>query len=1101
MKKVVLFFTLVILCGISFSQNVTITGKVIDEKGDPLPGASISIKGTRTGISADNNGQFRILAKPGDVLVVSGAGLETTEVTIGTERTITITVKRLLILGTEVVVTALGISRQPKQLGYSISRVNADELTDQKGFKTWKRSGELDENSVRLSVGDKDYLPLKSVQIAVQIDGFRARVLFDYFFYSDKQKQLRGDFKLKLPAGASPYYFAFGGTEYLNKEKEPQTPFVYYSQNRKINLANDTIRSQRNNSWNNIKEAIVAPKEKAAYAYNEVVRGRVDPALMEWAGADVFSCSIYPIQGNKLHRIVIGYDINLAEADNNGLLNLVLPYTDIPKKLDIDMADLNGITYHISPGIKTQTKSGDRIKYHLENFKEKNFEITSRNEGTVFLKNEGNESYFALTYKPALPENLAGPGSEQAIFLLDVSLSSQPDKFNIWLKMIESLLNNNRGTIKKFAVLCFNTDAFWWRDYYSANNQSTVGDFFEYADKLSLMGATDIGLAIKEAAQPHWLKNKALPKTLFLLSDGDASWGEDDLYQLSKPVPPADKVFAFTTGLSGTDTRVLDHLCRQTNGAVFSVLNEEEAEKVSLAIKYKPWRIKSISLKDGSDILVAGRPYNIFPGQKLLLTGRGDVSSNDEVIVQLQQGSTEKNIAIPARLIISSNLTKRIYGQTAVTQLEDFSFKTEDASVKYATYYAVAGQSCSWVMLENDALYHRFGIKKETSKQFIDSNFVSSIIQGILEKESSEKTLGSAKETMKAWLQKLQRDSVVDISPDPLFTSYINHLPESSFEVTVSPVHASLKFRDEWFKTTNDELNKNILDYDKLAIAINNEKAVEGTANAFKVISSFAENNRSDLTLLRDVAFQLSSWDLDGKAYELCKRLITSRPAEPPAYKQIAGSLLKMDKTDLALVYYDMAFLTEWDSRFDGFDLINAIEYCKLLTAITNGKYKATDMSFVNSRLKTVKSFLQQQGIASGEADMMIVITWNTDNTDVDLHVREPNNEECYYRHTNTTNGGFLTNDAMEGFGPETYIMQKAPHGKYYVDIDYYRSSWIQTSAKSKILVTAYKNWGRSNEEVFQKVVELKRSERKQNRNNDDDDEDKLIKNVITMEF
>lgn len=1075
----------------------------MDEKGDPLPGVSISIKGTRTGVSADNNGQFRILAKPGDVLIVSGPGLEPTEVTVGTERTITITVKRIVITGTEVVVTALGITRQRKELGFSTTRISYDELSADKnlGFKTWKRSGDLDENSVRLSVGDKDYLPLKSVQIAVQIDGFRARILFDYFFYSNKPRRLRGDLKLKLPAGASPYYFAFGGTEYLNKDMQiQQTPFISYPSDDKINLTNDTIKSQRHNNWSNIKEAIVAPKEKAAYAFNEVVRGRVDPALMEWAGADVFSCSIFPIEENKLHRIVIGYDINLAEADNNAILNLILPYADVPKRLDIDISNIPGIIHTISPDIKTKTISGSRVKYHLENFKEKSFEIATQTTQSVFLRNDGNENYFALSFKPELVQNLAGPGSDKAVFMLDVSLSSQPDKFNIWLKMIETLLNNNREIIKKFAVLCFNTDAFWWREYYSANNQSTVGDFLEFADRLSLMGATDLGLALKEASHPLWLKDNTSSKTLFLLSDGDASWGEDNLYQLSKPVSPADKIFAFTTGLSGTDTRVLDHLCRQTNGAVFSVLNEEEAEKVAFAIKYKPWRINSISLKNGNDILIAGRPYNIFPGQKLLITGRGRINPGDELIIQLQQGSEEKNITIPAKLIISSNLTQRIYGQVSVTQLEDFSFKTEDASVKYATYYGVAGQSCSWVMLENDWLYNRYGLKKETSRQFIDSNFVSSIIQKLLEKEAKEMTLGSAKENMKAWLRKLQQDEILDISPDSTFTSYIDHLPESSFDVNVAPLKASLKFQNEWFKATNDELNKSLLDYDNLMRVVNNEKQMEGKANAFKLISSFAENNRSDITLLREVAFQLSEWNLDGKAYELCKRLITSRPAEPPTYKQIANSLLKIGKTDLALLYYDIAFLTEWDSRFDGFDLINAIEYYKLLKSIKNGKYMASNMSFINKRMEDVKSFLDNQGIEAGEADMMIVITWNTDNTDVDLHVREPNNEECYYQHMRTKNGGYLTNDATQGFGPETYIIQKAPHGKYYLDIDYYSSSRVQTSAKSKILVTAYKNWGRSNEEVFQKIVELKRSEKRQTKNNAND-EDKLLKNVIIMEF
>ena len=133
MRKIASLLTmLVFFCALAFGQNRTISGTVTDEKGDILPGASVRIKNTRTGVAADNNGQFRIVANTGDVLVVSGAGLETTEATIGTGNTITIAVKRNVISGTEVVVTALGVSRQPKELGYSVSKVKAAELTQAK---------------------------------------------------------------------------------------------------------------------------------------------------------------------------------------------------------------------------------------------------------------------------------------------------------------------------------------------------------------------------------------------------------------------------------------------------------------------------------------------------------------------------------------------------------------------------------------------------------------------------------------------------------------------------------------------------------------------------------------------------------------------------------------------------------------------------------------------------------------------------------------------------------------------------------------------------------------------------------------------------------
>ncbi len=1082
-------------------QRNLVSGMVTNAKGDPLPGVTVIVGGTSTGTSTDNNGRYRITAQKGQVIYFTLVGMVPRQLTVDTARIINVILEVAQQNLQEVVVTGYMVQKK-KSLTGSVTRVSASAISSYsaKKLKTWQRNGELDENSVQLFVGDKDMLPLKKVQVAVQVDGFRARLIFDYFFYSDKAKQLRGNFKLKLPAGASPCYFAFGNKEYLNTGKQNSFgAFVQYAAAEPMYLDADTLRRQR--ITEDLREAMVVPKEKAAYAYNEVVRGRADPALMEWAGADIFSCSVYPIQYNKIHHIVIGYDINLQEADAAAVLNISLPYGDIPKQLDIDVALPAGSTHTLEPAIKNGLLVAGHTKYQVENFKTKQFDLYTNNPGPVFLQNESKEKYFAVSVNPEVPEIPVPEAAANAVFMLDVSLSSQPDKFNVWLKTIKEILSTNEGRIKNFAVLCFNVDAFWWRDFYSVNNENNVAEFLAYADELSLVGATDLYLALQKAAHPQWLKNKTKmheAKTIFIMSDGDASWGETNLFRLSKNIDPQDKVFTFTTGLSGTDTRTLDHLSRQTNGAVFSVLNEEEVMKVSRSIQYKPWRIKTITASNGTDLLIAGRPYFVFAGQKLIITGRGHITPGSFITLVLQQGSSEKIITIPATAILHSPLTTRVYGQVAVQQLEDFGYATEKASVNYATHFAVAGQTCSWLMLERKNLYDRYNINTDSVQDYIQKNLVSNIISKTIAQDTAEKSLGTAKADLKAWISKLQTAALVDIKTDALFTQHLALMPEAAFEAAVQPLEGSIINSLQWSNSTNNSLAKNSLDYDELTGSVKFEKRMEGSANAFKLISSLAETNRHDITMLRDIAFTLYNWKLYGKSYELSKRLVLTRPAEPPSYNAAAASLVKMGYTDLAMVYYDLAFFTNWDGRFDGCKLITAVEYYRLLKEVIAGRYLVQDSSFAIQRLQTINEYLQQAGVDADGADIMIVITWNTDNTDVDLHVREPNNEECYYSHPKTANGGFLSNDATEGFGPEMYFMKKAVTGKYYLDIDYFSSSRVQTDTKTKILVTAYKNWGRANEERLQKIVALKRDVK---RKNSGDDADKILKNVVELTF
>jgi TonB-linked SusC/RagA family outer membrane protein len=108
--------------------TIKIKGKVVDEAGQPLPGASIKIKGSNTGISADVNGTFSIDVPDNSTLIVSFVGFQTKEVAAGTGAFLTITLSEAGKLN-EVVVTALGIKKEEKQLGYSITQVSGEEVS------------------------------------------------------------------------------------------------------------------------------------------------------------------------------------------------------------------------------------------------------------------------------------------------------------------------------------------------------------------------------------------------------------------------------------------------------------------------------------------------------------------------------------------------------------------------------------------------------------------------------------------------------------------------------------------------------------------------------------------------------------------------------------------------------------------------------------------------------------------------------------------------------------------------------------------------------------------------------------------------------------
>ncbi|MEO7394083.1 MAG: TonB-dependent receptor plug domain-containing protein, partial [Chitinophagaceae bacterium] len=112
-----------------FAQQREVTGKVTDGSGVPVNGASIKIKNERTGTVADNNGNFKISVAPNTILVISGVGLETREFNIGNLTSLNVSLLQAATTSlNEVVVTALGIRREKKALGYSIATVDKKAL-------------------------------------------------------------------------------------------------------------------------------------------------------------------------------------------------------------------------------------------------------------------------------------------------------------------------------------------------------------------------------------------------------------------------------------------------------------------------------------------------------------------------------------------------------------------------------------------------------------------------------------------------------------------------------------------------------------------------------------------------------------------------------------------------------------------------------------------------------------------------------------------------------------------------------------------------------------------------------------------------------------
>ena len=192
MNRLYLFICslLLVLAGAAsplFAQLAAVSGTVTDNQNQPLPGVNVLVKGTMTGTLTDVNGVFKLTpTKPlseKDVLVFSFIGFTNTEVIVGNQQTVSVQLKAGDQTLNEVVVTALGIRREEKSLGYAAATVNENAVKDARS-NNWVNSlsgkvaglniqgtGSGPMGSSRITLRGESSLNLDNNQALIVVDG------------------------------------------------------------------------------------------------------------------------------------------------------------------------------------------------------------------------------------------------------------------------------------------------------------------------------------------------------------------------------------------------------------------------------------------------------------------------------------------------------------------------------------------------------------------------------------------------------------------------------------------------------------------------------------------------------------------------------------------------------------------------------------------------------------------------------------------------------------------------------------------------------------------------------------------------------------------
>ena len=259
---------------------------------------------------------------------------------------------------------------------------------------------------------------------------------------------------------------------------------------------------------------------------------------------------------------------------------------------------------------------------------------------------------------------------------------------------------------------------------------------------------------------------------------------------------------------------------------------------------------------------------------------------------------------------------------------------------------------------------------------------------------------------------------------------------------------------------------------------------------ALRVLTSIADLDLENASLYRLLGYRLKEYGEYALEKFVCQKVIKWRPMEPQSYRDYANALADNGEEQAAL-----------DSLY-GLLTTTIPGYYGAYIRMQDGVKEAaiTEMNRLiakNANLNISK--IDTSLITNVAVDIRVVINWNMNNTDIDLHVKDPTGEECFFRHTETRIGGRISSDVTTGYGPEQFLLKKAVKGKYRVYVNYYGDRQFTLSGPSTVMAEIYTKYANKTEQ--RKVVCLQMSNvTKKDDMGDRDDKDSKVE-VAEFEF
>ncbi len=920
--------------------------------------------------------------------------------------------------------------------------------------------------SIKLPPGEMP-VQLTRLDYKVFVSGLEAETTVTMIFHNPNERVLAGDLEFPLPDGATVAGYALdvGGR---------------------------------------MVEGVVVPRQKARVVMETEMRRGIDPGIVEHVRGNYFRTRVFPIPANGDRTIRVVYVSTLSLSGGDAAYHLPLPHgVALPSlSLRVEVArgavkpELGGFgnlsftewnDLWVAEAVLSSVTPGDDLYVRLPKIPDR---LTA-------VEEFDGELYLAISDRPSLPKPGQGEAPDRIAVAWDASGSRNIKAVERDIEFLQALFRLWRNCTVDLVV---------FRDRPEALGAFTIldgdaGDLLELLTELPYDGGTDLGaLDLRRKAVPHedvstWL---VFTDGLYTMGSGLPAFGDLPVYVIA-----AD---------SRRDTSLQRLLAKATGGMLLDLTTTDPADAATLLADPPPV-LMGVDAPSGT---LADVQYR-FPVGASRATIHARLLRDTEVTLIYGVGGREhsrtqievkRDDAIPGRVLA------RAWAASRTADLSVFPEQNADEILALGRRYGIVTPGTSLIVLENLQQYLEYEITPPESWSEMHNQYMAALKNRHREdKQSRDNKIDrvltwwhqrvawwerefSYSDDFR-WKAKRQESRSRRTAGNEADSGVLMEMsPEASAVVmgyAAAPAPASEPAEGEMKALQRQEAAAaiSIKVWDPQTPYLADIKSRPGSeaysayleqrrtyadspsffldcagyffqfdrALGLRILSNLAELRIEDAALLRVYAWRLREAGVMDLAIEVLERVKNLRPEEPQSYRDLALILAaRMDRDGevsdgvRAAELLNHVIMGEWQ-RFEQIEVIALMELNRLLAIIEGIDPTASERVGIDLRLRRLL-----------DLDVRIVLSWDADNTDIDLHVIEPSGEEAFYSHNLTTIGGLVSRDFTQGYGPEEYVLRHAMPGTYRIRGNYYGSTQQTLMGPATVTATVITNFGRPGE-------------------------------------